>query len=177
MKPKNYTIKKVVKETPSTNTFVLDKKLDAEPGQYYMVWVKGEDEIPISPSSINPGKLTVRSVGETTKKMNKLEEFEELGLRGCFGTSFDIKGEKILLIAGGVGAAPLLPLAKSVKDRDLTIALGAITKEELLFKEKFEELGELIKATEDGTTGYHGYITEPIFEKDLIQFIVVDPNP
>lgn len=175
MKPKSYTIKKIVKESSSTNSYVLDGDLEASAGQFYMVWVKGVDEIPISPSAMEPGKLTVRAVGEATEKMSNLEVGDSVGLRGAFGSSFSIKkqeSERVLVIAGGVGAAPILPLCHelSKKGKDLVIALGAITEEELLFKDKFNELGKTIFATEDGSFGHHGYITRPLKNYEFDEF-------
>lgn len=170
MKPKNYTIKNIKSETPSINSLILDKDLAADAGQFYMVWIKGVDEIPISPSSFKPGVLTVRNVGEATEAMCNLKENDKIGLRGPLGSSFEKKGKKILLVIGGVGSAPLLPFAEELSDRDLTVALGAITKKELLFEEKFRGLGEVIISTEDGSKGYEGYITEALEDLELSEF-------
>ncbi|PTD93733.1 dihydroorotate dehydrogenase electron transfer subunit [archaeon SCG-AAA382B04] len=170
MKPKNYLIKEKRSEAPSVNSLILNKQLDSKLGQFYMVWAKGIDEIPISPSSVNPGRLTIRNVGEASEKLCQYKAGEKVGLRGPFGSSFEERGEKILLVAGGIGSAPILPLAKKMRDKEITIALGGITKEELLFVSKFRELGNTIVATEDGSKGYQGYVTEAISDLDISAF-------
>ena len=65
---------------------------------------------------------------------------------------FGSKGDNILLIAGGVGAAPLSPLAEkaSLQGFKVTTLLGAKTKEELVFRERFESAGKVMVATDDG---------------------------
>lgn len=170
MKPKNYSIEKITKKTPSANNIHLGEAIRADPGQFFMVWIRGVDEIPISPSSLDPAILTVRKVGKATKKICNLNEGDKIGLRGPYGTSFEEIGNKTLLVAGGVGAAPLLPFAKKISENDLTIALGGINKKELLFEETFKELGNVLVSTEDGSKGYHGYITEALEEFDFNKF-------
>jgi dihydroorotate dehydrogenase electron transfer subunit len=76
-------------------------------------------------------------------------------MRGPFGNGFTVTKLPALLVAGGVGAAPLAPLADVLKNRVTTI-LGAKTEDELLFRERFESSGPLLVATEDGSAGFKG---------------------
>ncbi|OKY79061.1 MAG: NAD(P)H-flavin reductase Mcr1 [Candidatus Methanohalarchaeum thermophilum] len=163
-RPDNFRIKRVEQEAPDIKRFVFDEVIDAEPGQFLMIWVKGVDEIPMSPSSIDPLEITVRRVGEATKSMFKLEEGDYLGIRGPYGSSFSVNGEKILIVGGGVGIAPLLPLAKEARDHDLSIGLGALNSDELIYLDELEGYGDVFVSTEDGSSGYEGYITEAIEE-------------
>jgi len=109
--PKDVVIKRIKRENKDVRTFFFeDALLDARPGRYVMVWVRGVDEIPISLS--HKDAITVERVGKTTESFFKLKEGDSIGIRGPFGNGFDIKGENILLIGGGIGIAPLLYLAE-----------------------------------------------------------------
>ena len=67
------------------------------------------------------------------------------------------KVKKYLAIAGGVGAAPLLPLARA--DCVMTLLLGAKTESELLFVDQLDECTDVLIATDDGSLGQHGFVT------------------
>ncbi|NJD75565.1 MAG: dihydroorotate dehydrogenase electron transfer subunit [Candidatus Methanoperedens sp.] len=160
MKPVNAVITKIVDETPTTRTFFFDTSFESIPGQFVMVWVRGVDEIPMALSYENA--ITVQKVGPATTALFELEECDSFGIRGPFGNGFELRSEHILLVAGGVGAAPLAPFAEkaSLSDIAVTTLLGAKTKGELLFSERFEAAGKLLVATDDGTEGKHGYVTQ-----------------
>ncbi|OUJ18732.1 NAD(P)H-flavin reductase Mcr1 [Methanonatronarchaeum thermophilum] len=165
-RPVVFEIDDIVDETPNIKTFILDGSIDCEVGQYFMVWIPGSDEIPISPSIIDPTGLTVQKVGPATEDMFGLDVGDQVGIRGPYGNTFSLKGDRVLIVSGGCGGAPLLPLARELKKmgKELTIAVGGRTKDELLFRDKFKELGDLVVATEDGSEGCSGYITEPIMD-------------
>ncbi|WGI17090.1 dihydroorotate dehydrogenase electron transfer subunit [Methanonatronarchaeum sp. AMET-Sl] len=164
--PVIFEIADIIDETPNIKTFVLDGGIDCEVGQYFMVWIPGVDEIPISPSKITPTGLTVQKVGPATEEMFDLSVGDQVGLRGPYGNTFTIRGGEVLIVSGGCGGAPLLPLAKKIKEggSELTIAVGGRNKEELLFEDQFNRLGEVFVATEDGSKGYEGYITTPVLD-------------
>src|SRR5271157_3099363 len=105
--PMTVTIKRIKNETPNILTFFFEPPFVFNPGQFVMVWVPGVDEIPMALSSAN--SITVQVVGDATAALSGMAPGELLGIRGPFGNGFT-KGEKVLAIAGGVGAAPLLPL-------------------------------------------------------------------
>ncbi len=162
MRPINAVITKVVEETPTIRTFFFDTSFELTPGQFVMIWIRGVDELPMALSYENA--ITVQKVGAATSALFELGECDSLGIRGPFGNGFEIKKGHILLIAGGVGAAPLAPLADkaALAGANVTTLLGAKTKEELLFKERFETSGEVRIATDDGSEGKHGFITQLI---------------
>lgn len=146
--PVRVSTTKIKKETPSVKTFFFDREFPFEPGQFVMVWVPGVDEIPMALSSAN--SITVQKVGDATGAMFDLEPDAPLGIRGPFGNGFT-RGEKMLAIAGGVGAAPILPLARS--DCVMTMLLGARTEKELLF---VDQLDEILMLSSLRTTGRWG---------------------
>ncbi len=158
MKPVDAVITKIVNETPTIKTFFFDTSFELIPGQFVMVWIRGVDEIPMALSYENA--ITVQKAGHATSKLFELDVCDSFGIRGPYGSGFDIKSGRILLIAGGVGAAPLAPLAEKASSAAMvTTLLGARTKDELLFRERFEAVGELRIATDDGSAGVQGYVT------------------
>ncbi|NMB79931.1 MAG: dihydroorotate dehydrogenase electron transfer subunit [Methanomicrobiales archaeon] len=160
--PQAVTLERVKKETPLISTFFFDKKIAFQPGQFVMVWVPGVDEIPMALSSEN--SITVQKVGDATMALFGLKAGDKIGIRGPFGNGFT-KGEKVLAIAGGVGAAPLLPLARA--DSVMTLLLGARTETELLFLDQLDECTDVLIATDDGTQGHHGFVTSLMDDLNL----------
>ncbi len=167
MKPVNAEIISVVDETPTIRTFFFDTSFQPLPGQFVMIWIRGVDEIPMALSYNNA--ITVQKIGRATSALFELCEGDSVGIRGPFGKGFDIKKGHILLIAGGVGAAPLAPLAGEANARGITITtlMGAKSRDELVFRRRFEEAGELKIATDDGSEGQKGYVTEIIEEDEI----------
>lgn len=136
----------------------------AKPGQYLMVWLPGVDEVPMSVSGIDMdglSRITVREVGEMTFKLNGLGPGDRIGLRGPFGNGYTVQGDRPLFVAGGSGAASLMPLVEEMLRREITptFVLGARSADMLLFSDRLEDaLGEnLIVTTDDGSRGYSGY--------------------
>lgn len=160
--PATVTIQRVKQETPSVRTFRFDIPFPMVPGQFVMVWVPGTDEIPMALSSEN--SITVQKVGDATSALFDIGAGGRIGIRGPFGNGFS-KGEKYLAIAGGVGAAPLLPLARA--DCVMTMLLGARTENELLFVDQLDELTDVVIATDDGTLGAKGFVTQLMDDLNL----------
>ena len=152
--PVTVTVTRIKNETQQIRSFFFDPPFAFSPGQFVMVWVPGVDEVPMALSSAS--SITVQNVGDATAALFSLAPGGLLGIRGPFGNGFT-RGEKVLAIAGGVGAAPLLPLAKA--DCVMTMLLGARTETELLFVDQLDECTDVVIATDDGTLGYHGFVT------------------
>ncbi len=150
--PKGVRITEVVIETPSVSTLWFDHHFSFNPGQFVMVWVPGIDEVPMALSS--PSSITVQKAGDATSALLAVKEGGTIGIRGPFGNGFALKDET-LAIAGGVGAAPLLPLAMTGVVS--TFILGARSAEELLFRKRLEEVTELKIMTDDGSAGTKGF--------------------
>ena len=108
--------------------------------------------------------ITVQKVGEATSKLFELKEGDSFGLRGPFGKGFSLpsEGEKTLVIAGGVGAAPLAPYAEAARSEgsEVHTVLGARSADDLLFEERFAEAGEVYISTDDGSKGTKGFVTD-----------------
>lgn len=160
--PVTVTITDIRRETPTIKTFLFDHEFRFTPGQFVMVWVPGVDEIPMALSSER--SITVQNVGDATGAIFTLGPGNRVGIRGPFGNGFT-PGERVLAIAGGVGAAPLLPFARA--DRVMTFLLGAKTESELLFVDQLDECTDLQIATDDGSLGVKGFVTVLMDELNL----------
>jgi dihydroorotate dehydrogenase electron transfer subunit len=163
--PRAVTIRKIVRETPGIRTFLLSETFGFTPGQFVMVWVPGVDEVPMALSG--ESSISVQEVGDATRAMFRLEHGDLLGIRGPFGNGFSAEG-KVLAVAGGIGAAPLLPLARAGKVD--TFLLGAATREELPFRKTLPEMTRLRVTTDDGSAGRHGLVTDLLDGLKLRQF-------
>jgi dihydroorotate dehydrogenase electron transfer subunit len=159
------TVLDIVRETPTQCTLVLDWAPRADPGQFVMVWIPGVDEVPMGFSRIGPNaSITVQRMGEATEALCGLSPGDRVGVRGPMGRGFrPFDKETVLLVGGGNGTAPLVPLAETlvVAGCTVSVAVGARTSEELLFIDRLEAVtGAAVRiATDDGTAGHHGFVT------------------
>ncbi|MFW5928549.1 MAG: dihydroorotate dehydrogenase electron transfer subunit [Thermoplasmatota archaeon] len=176
-------IKEIVDETPKIKSFYFDWDVEIKPGQFVMVWIPGVDEIPMSLSRQTPEQsITVRNVGKSTEYLHDMEEGERIGLRGPYGHGYDLEGDEILAVIGGIGGASILPaVSEAVRQNKIVYcALGGETEEELLFREEMEENTHLNIATDDGSVGHHGFVTEMVEDliekKDIDQVITCGPE-
>ena len=170
-KPTIRVIEKVIDETPTVRTLIFSDDVMAKvlPGQFAMVWVPGVNELPMSvmiTEDKTKAALTIRKYGEASTALYNTKVGEQIGLRGPYGNSFNIKSGKLLLIGGGTGLVPLMRLLTFLKPTDdVTIIMGAKTKEEVFFEEYAKKLlddkkHQVIVATEDGTYGQQGLVTD-----------------
>ncbi|MFH1327747.1 MAG: dihydroorotate dehydrogenase electron transfer subunit [Candidatus Bathyarchaeota archaeon] len=171
-KPRIVNIRNIRSETPTVKTISFRDELcsKAKPGQFVMVWIPGIEEVPMSLTLMDKksriAAITIRKVGKATEILHKLQRNAVIGVRGPYGNSFSSNAKKAVVIGGGTGVAPLLPLVEVLKKKkaDLTIIDGAKTRKELLFLTDFKKtvkgLGKIIATTEDGTYGTKGLASE-----------------
>jgi dihydroorotate dehydrogenase electron transfer subunit len=170
-------ILEINRESPTVKTLSFRDKScgKAEPGQFVMVWIPGVGEIPISLSSINPNgfsSITVAEVGKATKALHRMKRGDLFGIRGPYGNCFELKTGSMLIVGGGIGASPLLPLTEKLVElhTEITFLLGARTQNELLFHRRIQGIlskktSKLIVTTEDGSHGIKGLVTAPAEKK------------
>ncbi|MDE1763029.1 MAG: dihydroorotate dehydrogenase electron transfer subunit [Thaumarchaeota archaeon] len=165
------TVEKVIDETPTVRTLVFSDESLARvlPGQFAMVWIPGTNELPMSVMvTLEKGKaaFTVRKHGPSSTALYSVKAGDQIGVRGPYGNSFTIKQGKLLLVGGGTGLVPLVRLATFLaKTDDVTIIIGARTKEEVFFEDLANKLLEnnrhrVLIVTEDGTHGESGLVTD-----------------
>jgi NAD(P)H-flavin reductase len=140
-------------ETRDTFTIELEPPAEAKPfapGQFNMLYVFGVGEVPISvsgdPRRPHPMVHTVREVGAVTRAMRALKRGDVLGVRGPFGSSWPVEeavGRDVVIVAGGIGLAPLRPalysiLAHRQKYGRVVLMYGTRTPEDILFRKEVE---------------------------------------
>ena len=167
-------------EAPGVATFeveAVDEPLpDPVAGQFHMLWAFGVGEAPISVSRIDQRthEHTVAAVGAVSSALVALGVGDVVGLRGPFGTGWDVDGDAdvdLLVVAGGIGMAPVRPVVEAAvgRPRRTTLVVGARTPDGLLFGEdrrRWVESGIDVYATVDqpapGWTGDVGLVTAPL---------------
>lgn len=160
--PFEATIKWIKKETRDTSSYAvkinnrdLQKSYWFQPGQFNMLYVPGVGEAPISISSapVDYDLLhTVRIAGDVTTALSQLKNGDVIGMRGPFGRGWPLEescGRDLLLIAGGLGIAPLrsvirhilkVPSTDCPKEAPLQkriLLYGAKTPKDIVFRNEF----------------------------------------
>jgi anaerobic sulfite reductase subunit B len=158
MAPQPFTVSDRMQETADTWTLTLEPVAGeppaVAPGQFMMVYVFGIGEVPISVSGARdrPGPLvlTVRGVGAVTEAICASAPGAVLGIRGPFGTAWPIArstGADVVVVAGGIGLAPLRPVLLRALERrgeygSVALLYGARTPGDLLYGAELESWRE-----------------------------------
>jgi dihydroorotate dehydrogenase electron transfer subunit len=161
--PRSTKITKIIEENAQIRTFVLEAAVEADPGQFLMVWLPRVNEKPFSLVDADPVTITVARVGPFTEKLHRLKIDDKIWFRGPLGRGFELRGKHTLLIGGGYGVAPLAFLAQRAVGtrRRVTAVIGARSRADLVFPQRFTELGcSVFLATEDGSAGVRGLATD-----------------
>jgi NAD(P)H-flavin reductase len=157
MTPLSHRVVSKRQETHDTWTLELEPEDRAlapfAPGQFGMLLAPGVGEVPISISGdlTRPGPLvhTIRAVGPVTQTVCAAEPGDAIGVRGPFGTSWPVReheGADLLVIAGGIGLAPVRPviyhaLANLDRYARLVLLYGAREPVDLLYTDELEDWG------------------------------------
>ena len=180
MVPWPCVVKQVAKETPDTFTLTISREDHADqspflPGQFSMLWVFGIGELPISISGdpSNHGQLvyTVRSVGKATHALVSQKPGTGIGIRGPFGNGWPVqaaRGHDVIIVAGGIGLAPLRPMIYEVLQNRaeygrLVILYGARSPRELLYRKELAAWArqpetQVLVTVDYGGIGWHGHV-------------------
>ena len=146
-----------------------------QPGQFVIISINNEyaERIPLTIADANPQKGTIRliwqRVGKTTAELADLQQGDEIAnVAGPLGKPTHLENfGTVVCVGGGIGNAPLLPIAKALKEEGNNIIsiLGARNKELLILEEEFTLISdELIITTDDGSYGRKAMVTEPLKE-------------
>jgi NAD(P)H-flavin reductase len=156
MLPRPFRVQQVRHETNDTFTVELEPTNGGggfafAPGQFNMLYVYGVGEIPISissdPTKPQPLVHTTRAVGTVTQAMHGLRKGDMLGVRGPFGTRWPIQeavGSDIVIVAGGIGLAPLRPalyyiLSQREKYGKVVLLYGTRSPDDILYRKELEK--------------------------------------
>ncbi len=174
---KKYDVRecKLLKKTELQNgffDFVVDAgelTQQAQVGQFGHIKVTGKTlRRPISICEIDREKKTLRFVfqirGAGTADLATVQEGESLDILAPLGKGFPLfeKDKKALLVGGGIGTPPLLGLAQYYKENSVT-ALGFRNADSVILEKDFAACGsKVLIATDDGSAGYHGLVTDMV---------------
>ena len=153
MVPQACRVVEISKETQDTFTLTLEPREGEQlprfaPGQFSMLYVFGVGELPISISGDpeRAGRLvyTVRSVGQATNALVSQHAGNGVGVRGPFGTGWPVdvaRGRDVIVVAGGIGLAPLRPVIYEVLHHRedygrLVVLYGARSPRDLLYRKE-----------------------------------------
>jgi len=155
MLPTLHRVNRVRTETHDTFTLEISPNgksgFGFAPGQFNMLYVFGVGEVPISISGdpTHPETLlhTTRAVGTVTKAMKKMKAGDMIGVRGPFGAGWPIesaKGRDVVIVAGGIGLAPLRSsmyqlLARREEFGKIVLLYGTRTPDDILFRKELEK--------------------------------------
>ena len=187
MLPVPYLVAGRAAETHDCATLRLEPAGDSlppfQPGQFTMLALPGIGEIAISISGDPAGQdgsltHTIRAVGAVSTALHNAPLGALLGVRGPFGTTWDLPsaaGRDLVIVAGGVGLAPLRPvvlgaLAGRGSYRSVCLIAGARTPAEFLFRGELAawsrrpdiEVELTIDQPAAGWDGQVGFVTEPL---------------
>jgi len=136
----------------------------SRPFSIYSIYSRGDDTFV---------EIFYKVVGKGTLAFSRLQEGDTLDILGPLGRGFDVppSGGKIVLIAGGIGVAPLSFLAQrcgeDIPDTEIICYLGATGAEAIAGLGRLEEICSSVEvSTDDGSRGYHGPVTK-LFKRDL----------
>ena len=144
----------------------------ARPGQFVILRISKDGErfpLTIADTDLPQGSITLifQVVGKSTALLAELAEGDTiLNLVGplCRATEIERYG-RVLCVGGGVGAAPLYPIAKALKGagNEVTAVIGARSRGLLILEDEFRAFADEVRvATDDGTYGRHGFVTDVI---------------
>ena len=164
---------------------------EIQPGQFVQVRVDHSPSTylrrPISIHDVdfqrNEMKLLVQQIGEGTRHLAQAKEGDIINIVLPLGNGFTIpeKGEKCLLVGGGIGIAPLFYFAKVLNDKGIrpTLLLGGKSETDLIRLADYQRHGETFVTTEDGSLGEKGFVTmHSIWQKQSFDKIFVcGPKP
>jgi NAD(P)H-flavin reductase len=174
-------IREMRDETPGVTTYHIEicdpvhrHAYQAKPGQFNMLYVPGVGEAAISLSRLvladKPIVHTIHAVGNVTRSLARLKPGDSIGVRGPFGSSWPIetmRGSDLILIAGGIGLAPLRPVVDYiVKHRNdfgrVSLLMGARTPSDLLYAGEYDSwnsAGIDVQTTVDrASIDWHGHV-------------------
>lgn len=169
------------------------------PGQFNMLYLPGAGEVPISlsadPASRDTWAHTIRVAGNVTRRLAAMQPGDTLGLRGPYGSCWPLEeavGADVLLVAGGIGLAPLRPailalLAERERYGRLMLLYGARSPDTLLYAHEYDEWsrrGLLVHTTVDrsaagwlGNVGVVSLLVERVRPLDPARTVVFSCGP
>lgn len=164
---------------------VVEDSSEIKPGQFYMLKTQGETFLPrpISICEKEEEELTFvyAVIGKGTKEFSKLKSGDNIFLTGPLGNGFDVKTkrEKIALVAGGIGTAPMVETAKALRKNHPNIEIDVFVgfRDEIyLIDELNKYANNVIITTNSGKYGHKGFVTEVIKTENYDEVLCCGPE-
>jgi dihydroorotate dehydrogenase electron transfer subunit/dihydroorotate dehydrogenase (NAD+) catalytic subunit len=179
------TLVKNEKVCDDITILTFDRKVNIQAGEFIFLWVPGVGEKPFSALTDDPFSLVVIDVGQFTHALMDLPEGTECYVRGPHGIPVNPpEGSRIMAVAGGTGLAAVYQVARDFGDAE--VFAGARTAERLYFLQECQQIAQVHVATDDGSAGYQGVVTELLRqrlqemsaeERDALVFYNCGPEP
>ncbi len=157
------------------------------PGQFIKIYCKDKSRIlgrPISICEVDKEnkklRVVFRVVGKGTEEFATLKQGEEVTLMGPLGNGFKVDKKDAVLVAGGLGVAPMVELAKQLNEKkanSIRIVLGYRDKDHIFLTDVLKRYGTVYIATEDGSVGEKGNVMNILPTLDLTNSIVYVCGP
>jgi NAD(P)H-flavin reductase len=186
--PVEGTVKKVRQLSPSVIAITLElenkKAFSFKPGQFLMISTLGYGESVLTITSaacdLPEIEIAVRSVGNNTKALHRLKIGDPIWVSGPFGNHFDFRkmaGKEVVIIAGGIGLAPLRSLARTIEQDPkivgkTTVIVGAKTAQDFIFKndlKKWNGFADVYLTVDDADADWTGYVGQVPMVLDKIE--------
>jgi dihydroorotate dehydrogenase electron transfer subunit len=166
-RPEIVKITSVIDEAKGIKSIFLGKRIDASPGQFVMLWIPRMDEKPFAIAYLeeNSFGLTVAAVGPFSNRLCSMRPGDSVGVRGPYGTSFNLDGTKrVVMVGGGYGSAALALLAADALKLGIEVIFisGSRTKSRVIYEKRLKDIGieKPIITTDDGSYGIKGRTTD-----------------
>jgi NAD(P)H-flavin reductase len=147
----------------------FDRKVGVQAGEFIFLWIPGLGEKPFSALTDDPFSLVVINLGEFTDALIKLPAGTQAYVRGPHGIPVNPPEDaKIIAVSGGTGLAAVYQVARDFGQPDqggAEIFIGARNADRLYFVDQCEAISTVHIATDDGSRGYHGLVTECLRER------------
>jgi len=178
--PYKMVVKKSTGLSPMVKSLVLEfdnqknaKRFNFEPGQFIFASVLGFGESVLTITSAKHDlpniEVAVRSVGNNTRALHRLRAGDYVWISDAHGNSFDFQkmaAKEVLIIAGGIGLAPLRSLVRTIEKDPLIVGatkilVGAKTPQDLIFKsdlKKWQEFSKIVLTVDKGDDDWSGHV-------------------
>ncbi|MCR9185653.1 MAG: tRNA-dihydrouridine synthase [Halieaceae bacterium] len=137
----------------------FDRKINVQAGEFIFLWIPGLGEKPFSALTDDPFSLVVIDLGEFTHTLMDLPVGTEAYVRGPHGVPVEPPDDaRIMAVAGGTGLAAVYQIARDFGNAEIFV--GARSENRLYFLDECAQIADLHVATDDGSSGFHGRVTE-----------------
>ncbi|VVB81831.1 Sulfhydrogenase 1 subunit gamma [uncultured archaeon] len=175
MKYKKFKVGEKISSAQDFHVLKMAEPLEASPGQFVFAWIPGKGEKPFSVMDTHPLTIGFLERGCFTKELAKLSKGDELYFRGPYGNTVSTS-RHLVLVGGGSGIAGIYLFAKQNRAQ---IFVGAKDIAHVPCLDDLENMGDLHVATEDGSAGYKGFVSDLMRENLKVGdcFINCGPRP